>query len=252
MARRRWGLTTRHTTVGLDDMNMNGYRNLDLMWASVEDDAQTHEPQDVSQIRDAATSHGLPQGSVAQGEFLEFLVRLLHVQSIITVGTGAVADIMRLVNGLDGSGQLTAVDSSDRGINAIRAMIAGIDDSTETTLRAVRAPVDVFLPRLNAGDYDLIVVGGDISNYSRSFEQAPRLLRSGGVIVLTDAMGMADSNGEHGIPDSNDDSDRTMQMRELLDSVRSDERFDTTLTSIGTGTLIAHLQSSSAGRAARR
>ncbi|KFI73229.1 methyltransferase [Bifidobacterium minimum] len=225
------------------EKNTSIYANIDLMWSSVEEDARAHEPQDVSQIRAAANAHGLRQGSVAQGEFLEFLVRLLHARSVITVGTGAVADIMRLVNGLDGTGQLTAVDSSDAGINAIRAMIAGIEDSTETTLRAVKSPVGVFLPRLNAGDYDLIVVGGDISNYSRSVDQAPRLLRTGGVIVLTDAMSMADSGGEHGIPDPDDHDARTDETRGLIKAIRADERFDCTLAPIGTGMLIARLRS---------
>ena len=74
--------------------------------------------------------------------------------------------MMQLINGLDNAGQLTAVDSSTQGIALIRKLFNRLSDDTETTLRAVNASAGVFLPRLNAENYDLIVVAGDPENYA--------------------------------------------------------------------------------------
>ena len=93
---------------------------------------------------------GIPQGSAAQAELLRMLVRMLDASSVIVIGTGSVVETMQLINGLDNAGQLTAVDSSTQGIALIRKLFNRLSDDTETTLRAVNASADVFLPRLNA------------------------------------------------------------------------------------------------------
>ena len=73
----------------------------------------------------------------------------------------------------------------------IRSLLRELADSTQASLRAVSAPVKVFLPRLNAADYHLIVVAGDVDNYRATYEQAPRLLNKGGIIAFTDILALA-------------------------------------------------------------
>ena len=158
------------------------------------------------------------------------LVHMVNASSVIAVGTGSVVETLQLVNGLDNKGQLTAVDSSSQGIALIRTLFNRLSDETQTTLRAVNAPVNVFLPRLNAETYDLIVVAGDAENYAASFEQAPRLLKKHGVIVFTSAGGVLNP--------ANRDA-KSIAMRTLLETVESDERFITALTPTGTGLLVA-------------
>ena len=102
---------------------------------------------------------------------------------------------MQLAHALDNKGLLTAVDSTAQGIALIRKAFAELQDETDTTLRAVNAPASVFLPRLNANDYDLIVVAGDAENYAATFAQASRLLRVHGVIVFTDVLALEDGQG---------------------------------------------------------
>lgn len=125
-----------------------------------------------------------------QAALLAVLVRLTNARSVIAVGTGSLVETLELVRGLDGEGQLTAVDSSAEGIALIRKSFDRIQDETDTTLRAVNATAGTFLPRLNANVYDLIVVAGDASNYASSFEQASRLLRPRGAIVFTDMLAL--------------------------------------------------------------
>ena len=161
-----------------------------------------------------------------------------EAQFLRAVGTGSLVETLQLAHALDNKGLLTAVDSTAQGIALIRKAFAELQDETDTTLRAVNAPASVFLPRLNANDYDLIVVAGDAENYAATFAQASRLLRVHGVIVFTDVLALEDGQG--GVINPADRSDKAIAMRELLTTVEDDEGFESTLTPDGTGLLIAY------------
>lgn len=220
-------------------MNKTSYTNMAKVWEYVEDRAFSRQSTDLHEVRTAVEREGMPQGSAAQAELLSLLVHLVNASSIIAIGTASVVEALQLIDGLEGRGQLTAVDSSTDGIALIRKLFAGLSDRTQTTLRAVNAPVGTYLPRLNAGDYDLIVVSGDASNYAPAFEHASRVLGDHGVIVFTDVMALDDPHANGGVINPADRGDKAVAMRELLDTVQSDERFLSTLTPSGTGLLIA-------------
>ncbi|MDF7664039.1 methyltransferase [Bifidobacterium sp. ESL0763] len=196
--------------------------------------AETHalqlEGESLSKARQEAERSGLRQGSAAQAGLLRFMVRTLKADSIISVGTGAIVEALQLVAGLDGAGQLTAVDSSARGITIIRRIFSDLNDqeASHTTLRAVNTSPAAFLPRLNAESYDLIVVSGNASNYEPTFEQAHHLLKTGGRVAFADMAGVA--SGE---------PDKPQAMKALLGQIEEDDRFETVLTSLGTGLLVA-------------
>lgn len=211
-------------------MDSKSYTTMAKVWEYAENHALELESEALRKARTDAEEAGLEQCSAAQGQFLGFITRTLNATSIINVGTGSLIETMRLVEGLNGAGQLTAVDSSARGITMIRNFFAEVSDSADnkTTLRAVNTSPAVFLPRLNAGTYDLIVVSGVTSNYAASFDQAANLLKTGGRIIFTDITGL----------DSQDD-DKPKAMDALVSDVEDDERFDQTLIPAGTGLLIA-------------
>ncbi|MCO6557899.1 MAG: methyltransferase [Bifidobacterium sp.] len=211
-------------------MNKTTYTNMAKVWEMVETHALSLESDVLRKARADAEKAKLPQGSAAQANLLRFITRTLNATSIISIGTGSIVEALQLVEGLGGAGQLTAVDSSARGITMIRSLFADISDSVDnrTTLRAVNTSPTVFLPRLNAGTYDLIVVSGVASNYAPSFVEAANLLKVGGRIIFTDMSGLAypgDGKAE--------------AMQALLTNVEDDERFEQALTPTGTGMLIA-------------
>ncbi len=218
-------------------MDQTTYTNLAKAWQYVEDHAFARQAPELSEARASAQTDGMAQGSAAQAHLLALLARMMNAQSVIAVGTGSVVETLELGRALDKESQLTAVDSSAQGITLIRQAFASLQDETSTTLRAVNAEASEFLPRLNAENYDLIVVAGDPNNYVPAFNQAPRLLRARGVIVFTDMLALKSSNG--GVMNPADRSDKATVMRELLDIVEADERFDNALTPTGTGLLIA-------------
>ncbi|MDC7284698.1 methyltransferase [Bifidobacterium thermophilum] len=217
---------------------------LTAIWTNVEDHALERQSPGLARARADATEAGIPQGSAAQAELLRALEHMVGATSVIVVGTGAVVETYQLLDGLDGHGQLTAVDSSAQGIAMIRSLLRELADSTQASLRAVSAPVKVFLPRLNAADYHLIVVAGDVDNYRATYEQAPRLLNKGGIIAFTDILAFAGQTADGAAGDGvgMDDAPDTRKadaMRQLLADVEEDERFESTLTPSGTGLLLA-------------
>ena len=181
-------------------MDKTSYANLARAWEYVEDHAYSRQTQALLDAREQAAQCGLAQGSAAQAQLLHTLACMMRSTSVITIGSGSLVEIVQLVDALHGTGQLTAVDSSTQGIALIRKMFFALSDTTQTTLRAVNAPVNVFLPRLNGTDYDLIVVSGDATNYLDTFAQAPRLLREHGVIVFTDMLAFEGDEANGGVP----------------------------------------------------
>lgn len=220
-------------------MDRTSYTNLAKAWEFVEDHAFSRQSVELNAVRTRAEETGIAQGSAAQAELLRVLVHMIGASSVIAVGTGSVVETLQLVNGLENGGQLTAVDSSSQGIALIRTLFNHLSDEIQTTLRAVNAPAGVFLPRLNAETYDLIVVAGDPGNYEASFEQAPRLLKSRGVIVFTDMLAFESAESAGGVLNPANRDAKSVAMRALLETVESDERFVTTLTPTGTGLLVA-------------
>ena len=226
-------------------MDRTQYTNLVKAWEFTEEHARERESNALTDARTAADKSGQLQGSAAQARLLGMLVRITGAASVIAVGTGSLVETLQLAHALDNKGLLTAVDSTAQGIALIRKAFVELQDETDTTLRAVNAPASVFLPRLNANDYDLIVVAGDAENYAATFAQASRLLRTHGVIVFTDVLALEDGQG--GMINPADRSDKAIAMRELLTTVEDDEGFESTLTPDGTGLLIAYKKYSALG-----
>lgn len=219
-------------------MDRNAYTNQAKAWEYAEHRATAHSSEAALQARRVAEQAGAPADSAAQDAFLAMLVRLTGASSVIAVGTRSLVETMALVDGLDGAGHLTVVDSSAQGVDLVRKAFASRGD-TATTLRAVHAQAADFLPRLNGEDYDLIVVAGDGASYRPVLDQAPRLLREHGALVMLDALAFAGKDAKGGVTNPADRSDKAVAMRALLDSLDEATDFETVLIPVGTGLLIA-------------
>ena len=199
-------------------MDKRTYDNHAKAWVCIEDHEAAREPELVRRARALAEHAEIAPSPASEGFLLAAFARMTKATSAIVVGTGSLVETAQLVEGLDGAGKLTAVDSSAAGVNAAPA---------------------VFLQRLNGNDYDLIVVSGDPSNYMPVLEQAPRLLRRGGAVVFTDALAMRAPHARGGLTNPADRGEKAVLMRELLEQIEDDERFVTAMAPAGDGVLIA-------------
>ena len=101
-------------------MDKTAYSNHAQGWELAEKSTLNSESGTLAAFRAQAESAGFPQCSVAQGSFLHFLAGRSDASSIILLGTGSVVEAIRLMDGLSGRGQFTAVDSSPEGASLIR------------------------------------------------------------------------------------------------------------------------------------
>ncbi|RSX51429.1 O-methyltransferase [Bifidobacterium callimiconis] len=233
-------------------MSGRDYSKLANGWEFIEDTAYDNESDLLHELRRQALEAGFEQGSAAQARFMAIQVRQTRARSVIILGTGALVETVHLIGALnalpdDVPGQLTAVDSSAQGTTLIRRAFARMQDHTHVKLRVVNAKADVFLPRLNPGDYDMVIVTGDEQNYSGAFDHADRLLRRDGVLMLCDALALrgAIDTSDAGSPAtasataSSDANGRMMRMCQLIDDAFDDERFDSALIPVGTGMILS-------------
>jgi predicted O-methyltransferase YrrM len=129
-------------------------------------------------------------------------------------------------------GVLTTIDIEAEHHRAAREAFteAGV---RPTRVRAITGrPLDV-LPRLADGAYDLVVADGDPLELVEQVEQAVRLLRPGGVLVVVHALG-----GDR-VPDPARRDEVTTTLREVARRVRDDDRVVPVLLPTGDGVLLA-------------
>jgi predicted O-methyltransferase YrrM len=88
------------------------------------------------------------------------------------------------------------------------------------------------LPRLTDGGYDLVFVDASPSDYPRYLDEAVRLLRAGGIVVLDDVLTAA-------VLDPAADDPGTLALHEAARHVRDDERLVPVLLPLGAGLLAA-------------
>ena len=221
-------------------MDKTAYSNHAQGWELAEKSTLNSESGTLAAFRAQAESAGFPQCSVAQGSFLRFLAGRADAASIILLGTGSVVEAIRLMDGLSGRGQFTAVDSSPEGASLIRQTFQEEERRNSVLrLRAVNTSAGTYFPRLNPADYDLIVVSGDCRNYQDAMDHAPRLLKSNGQLVFTDAFALDAEPKKGGIMNPANRSDKAVTLRTLMDTLSQEDHLESCLVPVGNGMVLA-------------
>jgi predicted O-methyltransferase YrrM len=188
------------------------------------------------EVTTAARARGDELGCVpigpAGGAVLRLLANLVSAKAVVELGTGAGVSGLWLLGGMRPDGVLTTVDTEGEHQRAAKQAFtdAGI---AGTRYRLINGTAAEVLPRLTDGAYDLVYVDADKTGYGEYFEQAVRLLRSGGVVAFDNAL-WHDRVADPGRRDGD-----TVALRELGKVVRDDERLVPALLPVGDGLLVA-------------
>lgn len=172
-----------------------------------------------------------PVGS-GTGPVLSMLAAAIGAAAVVEIGTGAGVSGLWLLRGMPDDGILTTIDASAEHQRAAKASYAAAGVAHQRTRVITGRALDV-LPRMTDGAYDMVFIDGDKAEYPRYVEQATRLLRVGGTVVI-DNMLWHDKVAD---PAARDETTRTL--RDLGKALRDDERFVTTLLPVGDGLLVA-------------
>ena len=189
-----------------------------------------HEDEVMTAARARATELGcVPIGS-GGGAALRLLAAVISARAVVEVGTGTGVSGLWLLRGMRADGVLTTVDVEAEHQRAAREAFTDAEVAT-SRYRMINGSAVEVLPRLTDGGYDLVFVDADKSSYGIYYEQALRLLRSGGVVAFDNALWhdrVADNTARD--PD-------TVMIRELGKAVRDDARLVSAMLPVSDGLL---------------
>ena len=189
-----------------------------------------------TEVIETARLRGVEMGCMpvlaAVGAVLRLLAAAVNAKAVVEVGTGAGVSGLWLLSGMPSDGILTTIDIEAEHQRAAKQAYAAAGVATQRT-RVITGPALDVLPRLTDAAYDMVVIDGDKTEYPLYVEQALRLLRSGGVLVL-DNMLWHDLVAD---PATRDET--TTTLRDLGKALRDNDSLLPALLPVGDGILAA-------------
>lgn len=223
-------------------MSVKVYDSVAGAWSFVENHARERENDAQRDARTRMAGAGLRPCFAAQAAFIASHARSMRAQSVILMGGAPIVEAIYMLDAMDGEGQITLMDTDLDVIDLATSLLRPLESRSTTKLRIIGTSADVYLPRLNSSDYDLVVASGDPISYKAAYDAAGRILRRGGELMFTDVMALLQEDSKGGVPNAADRSGKTAFMRSLIKAMEEDKRFDTTLTAVGTGMLLSVLR----------
>ncbi|WP_019148301.1 O-methyltransferase [Timonella senegalensis] len=190
------------------------------------------ESDAIASARERAGQLGCPSVSPGTGAALRQLAAISGARSVVEIGTGTGVSSMWLLEGMDAEGVLTTIDSEREFHKAAKAEFANAGIKSTRT-RTITGHALEVLPRLADGAYDLIFVGTEAIDYPSFITQALRLLRTGGLLILDNALWygkVADPANREEVPSL---------LREIGRSLLEDSAWIVSLQPTGNGLLLA-------------
>ena len=182
--------------------------------------------------RERATTMGTSPIGAAGGAALCFLAATIGAKAVVEVGTGTGVSGLWLLRGMASDGVLTSIDVDPEIQRAARnAFLAG--GYGPSRLRLINGMGLEVLSRLTDGAYDLVFVDALPGVYPRHLDEAVRLRRPDGRVLLDDVL-RGGRVGDVGAVDP-----ATLAVREVTRQVRDDERLVPVLLPVGDGLLCA-------------
>ena len=199
--------------------------------ASAYAEAFVPESAAAATARTAAQSLGIGAISPGTATLLTFLASSIDARTVVEVGTGAGVASLALLAGM-ADGTLTSIDTEPEHQAAARRILTDAGIPARRARLIAGAALQV-LPKLSDGAYDLVFVDADPLEAVEYVEEALRLLRPGGLLVIYHAL----SGGR--VADASNEDDDTVIMREALAAVADSEALSPVLLPVGDGVLVA-------------
>ena len=170
-----------------------------------------------------------------QGALTTLLVRAIGASRALEIGTFTGYGAISIARGLPDDGYLLALDVSEEWTRLARRYWerAGLADRIELRL----GPALETLGSLPADEpFDFAFIDADKENYPAYYEEALRLLRPGGLMMIDNVFRRGT------VLDLDDEDPPTLAIRELNDRVASDDRVTSAMVGIADGiTLVLKL-----------
>lgn len=196
--------------------------------------AEAYVPEGEGQqaARTASRTLGIEPVSPGVAALLEFLAATIGARAGVEIGTGAGVSGLALLAGMTPDGILTSIDAEPEHQSAARKAFAA-QGVPARRARLIAGTALQVLPKLSDAAYDIVLVDGDPLEYVEYVEQALRLLRPGGLLVVHHAL----AGGR--VADTANEDDDTVIIREALTAVAESDDLSPVVLPLGDGLLVA-------------
>lgn len=201
-------------------------------WAFAE--ARPVEDEVLLMARDRSAELGIAPISEGTASLLTFLAAAAHPQTMVELGTGAGVSGLALMRGAPAGAVLTTLDPDAEAQRAAREVFS-TEGYPSSTTRLIAGRGRTVLPKLSRGAYDLVFIDADPLLLEYHVTEAARLLRSGGMIIIHDAL-------DHDrVPKPAVREASTVMLRDVGNELRDNTTVwrTSTLVPTGTGLLMA-------------
>ena len=186
-----------------------------------------------SQARARGVELGTTDTTPGSGAFLRYLAFTLKAQSVVEVGTGSGVGSLWLLDGMLDSGTLTSIDDEMEHTQIAKLAFADADIS-QGRYRLITNTVVEVISKLTDRAYDLVVLRHNPEDLSYVINEAHRILRSGGGLVIDNYYG----GGK--VSDAAQRDAKTVALRDAGKIIRNDsEHWVSSLIPMGDGLLVA-------------
>jgi len=199
-------------------------------WAHCEDFRQLDDV--MLRAMDRADELGCGSVSTGTGALLQVLAAGKRASAVVEIGTGAGVSGLWLLRGMAPDGVLTTIDTEAEHHRAAKSAFAEEGVRATRTRTITGRALDV-LPRLTDAAYDLVLADSDPLELPAQLDQAIRLLRPGGLLVVAHVL------HDDRVPDPARRDEVTTALREAGRTVRDDDRLVPAMVGVGDGLLVA-------------
>lgn len=196
-------------------------------WAFAE--ARPVEDEVLLMARDRSAELGITPISEGTASLLTFLASAAHPQTMVELGTGAGVSGLALMRGAPAGAVLTTLDPDAEAQRAAREVF-GREGYPSSTTRLIAGRGRTVLPKLSRGAYDLVFIDADPLLLEYHVTEAARLLRSGGMIIIHDAL------DQDRVPKPAVREASTVMLRDVGNELRDNTTVWSTSTLVPTGT----------------
>ena len=195
------------------------------------------EPPLWAQLREETARLPMARMQIApeQGQFMGLLTRILGVARALEVGVFTGYSSLCVADAMADHGRLIACDTNAEWTAMARRFwqAAGVAQRIDLRLAPALQTMDALLAQGDAGQFDLVFIDADKSNYDGYYERALQLLRPGGVVLVDNVLW----SGQVADPKQQDEDTRAI--RALNDKIHADQRVDISLLPMADGLTLA-------------
>lgn len=201
-------------------------------WAFAE--ARPVEDETLLMARDRSAELGITPVSEGTASVLTFLAAASRPHTMVELGTGAGVSGLAIMRGAPKGAVLTSLDPDAEAQRAAREVF-GTAGYPSSTTRLIAGRGRTVLPKLSAGAYDLMFIDADPLLLEYHVTEAARVLRSGGMVIIHDAL------DQDRVPKPAVREASTVMLREVGNQLRDNTTVwqNSTLLPTGTGLLMA-------------